>query len=142
MDLWIPGNPNSVERALERAEADGSLAPLALLPGPWQNAHTKQQKIELLTIDRLANMNGSHSQLYAEYQQRYGDRGLGSNIAIPTVAVHSTAVINTRTQPVPAGFPDQQKVTCRVILADPADAERISRIHVRKEPNFGVFMDR
>ena len=26
---------------------------------------------------------------------------------------------------------------CRVIVADAEDAERISRIHVRKEPNFG-----
>jgi hypothetical protein len=29
------------------------------------------------------------------------------------------------------------KVIARIIVADAEDAERISRIHVRKEPNFG-----
>ena len=41
--------------------------------------------------------------------------------------------------PLPCGD-EVQRVMARVILADPADAERVARIHVRKEPNFGGAM--
>eukprot|EP00913_Durusdinium_trenchii_P012782 g12000.t1 len=32
-----------------------------------------------------------HTQLYAAYQLRYGDRGLSSNIAVPSVVMHSNS---------------------------------------------------
>lgn len=61
---------------------------------------------------------------FASWQLRYGDCGLGSNIAVPSV--------NS------IGFGDgvQLRFAPRVILAHPEDAERVSRLHVRKEGNF------
>ena len=69
-------------------------------------------------------------------------RGLSSNIAVPTVVVHSTSVLPGSQRPEqPNEFPDTVLATCRVIIGDADDAERLARIHVRKEPNFGGFMD-
>eukprot|EP00658_Telonema_sp_P-2_P001858 TRINITY_DN1068_c0_g1_i20.p1 TRINITY_DN1068_c0_g1~~TRINITY_DN1068_c0_g1_i20.p1 ORF type:complete len:504 (-),score=107.77 TRINITY_DN1068_c0_g1_i20:584-2095(-) len=78
----------------------------------------------------------------AEYQARYGDAGLSSNIAVPTMRTHSYSVRKfDDPDEVPEGYPEKLKVGCRVIVADPQDAERVARRHLRKEPNFGMFMD-
>jgi len=49
---------------------------------------------------------------------------LSSNIAVPQLAAHGM------------GSDAREVIVARVILADPADAQRLSRRHVRKEPNF------
>mmetsp|Transcript_97259 Transcript_97259/g.153938 ORF Transcript_97259/g.153938 Transcript_97259/m.153938 type:complete len:453 (+) Transcript_97259:3-1361(+) len=36
---------------------------------------------------------------------------------------------------------DAPRLGCRAIIAHPEDAERIARLHVLKEPNFGGFLD-
>ncbi|CAE7520862.1 CYP714A1 [Symbiodinium pilosum] len=132
-----------LDKALDKAEAKGSLAALSLLPGPWAEAQTREDKLRLLELDWMANQEGIQLQLYAAYQERYGDKGLGSNIAVPTVVMHSkvTEKVSPDKEPSPWDSAIVQRVMARVILADPADAERVARIHVRKEPNFGVLMD-
>mmetsp|Transcript_66841 Transcript_66841/g.169538 ORF Transcript_66841/g.169538 Transcript_66841/m.169538 type:complete len:636 (-) Transcript_66841:52-1959(-) len=132
-----------LDKLLSDAEADGSLAALDLLPGPWRSAQTRGEKLRLLQIDQAANERGDHLQLYAGYQQRYGDRGLGSNIAVPTLVVHSPlSTAGPEAAAVPSRVSgDIFRVVCRVLVADAGDAERISRMHVRKEPNFGVFFN-
>eukprot|EP00931_Biecheleriopsis_adriatica_P060417 TRINITY_DN36287_c0_g1_i1.p1 TRINITY_DN36287_c0_g1~~TRINITY_DN36287_c0_g1_i1.p1 ORF type:complete len:598 (-),score=109.80 TRINITY_DN36287_c0_g1_i1:197-1990(-) len=140
--LLRSGEPlgGNLEKLLDVAEAEGRLTAAEVLPGPWQDAKTRKAKIELLRVDQLAQQQGIHTQLYAEYQQRYGENGLGSNIAVPVVVVHSNTA-KAETDAASKGSGDVIRVACRVILADPADAARIARIHVRKEPNFGGFLD-
>ena len=67
------------ERLLAMAESTGALAPLELLPGPWQAAETREAKLQLLVRDRQAVREGMHTQLYAHYQQQYGDRWVGAH---------------------------------------------------------------
>eukprot|EP00930_Biecheleria_cincta_P059218 TRINITY_DN44978_c0_g1_i1.p1 TRINITY_DN44978_c0_g1~~TRINITY_DN44978_c0_g1_i1.p1 ORF type:complete len:617 (-),score=92.27 TRINITY_DN44978_c0_g1_i1:36-1886(-) len=131
----------NLDRLLNAAEANGSLAALDLLPGPWKDAKTREDKIELLHVNQLAQQYGIHTQLYAEYQQRYGDHGLSSNIVVPCVFVHSDVSKVVPGSPDNTWSGDMLRVGCRVIIAHPDDAERIARIHIRKEPNFGGFMD-
>jgi len=100
------------------------LKPLDLLPGPWQAARTKDGQVQLLVDHQVAQIAGYDIFLYAHWQMLYGDRGLSSNIVVPKVQMFGL------------GMKSYQKVIPRVILADPEDAERISRTHVRKEGNF------
>ncbi|CAK9088089.1 unnamed protein product [Durusdinium trenchii] len=144
MLLMIPGGGGQrLGQRLDRAEANGSLAALALLPGPWHDAKTREDKLRLLKLDQVAQEEGMHTQLYAAYQLRYGDRGLSSNIAVPSVVMHSNSTQKVRENEKPNLFDSANvvKVIGRVIVADAEDAERIARIHVRKEPNFGGLMD-
>lgn len=131
----------NLDRLLNVAEADGSLAALDVLPGPWKDAKTREAKIQLLHANQLAQQHGIHTQLYAEYQLRYGGHGLSSNIAVPCVFVHSDVSKVVPGSPENTWNGDTVRVGCRVIIAHPDDAERIARINVRKEPNFGGFMD-
>lgn len=130
-------------KRLDRAEAKGDLELLKSLPGPWHDATSREEKLRLLKLDQVAQEEGMHTQLYAAYQLRYGDRGLSSNIAVPSVVMHSKSTQKVSENEVPNVFDSANvvKVVCRIIVADPEDAERIARIHVRKEPNFGGLMD-
>lgn len=49
----------------------------------------------------MAQEEGIHTQLYAAYQLRYGDRGLGSNIAVPSVVLHNQATSKLKENEVP-----------------------------------------
>eukprot|EP00439_Symbiodinium_sp_Y106_P058844 s2455_g8.t1 len=102
-----------------------------------------KDKLRLLELDWMAQQEGIQLQLYAAYQERYGDKGLGSNIVVPSVVMHSkvTEKITPEKQLTPLDSAIVQRIVARVIVADPEDAERVARIHVRKEPNFGVLMD-
>merc|ERR1711871_498385 len=75
-DVRLGDNTKLLDRLLTVAETDGSLKALELLPGPWKYATTREQRLLLLRRDQLATRNGLHTQLYAEYQRRYGDNGL------------------------------------------------------------------
>lgn len=145
MLMMIPPGSRGIGlgKYLDRAEADGSLAPLNLLPGPWHGAKDREEKIRLLQLDLIAQEEGQHLQLYSAYQLRYGDKGLGSNIAVPSVVMHSNVTKKVLEKEVPNFFDSANvtKVIARILVADAEDAERISRIHVRKEPNFGGLMD-
>ena len=48
----------------------------------------------------MAQEEGIHTQLYAAYQLRYGE-GLGSNIAVPSVVLHSKATSKLKEKEVP-----------------------------------------
>eukprot|EP00656_Telonema_subtile_P000403 TRINITY_DN10186_c0_g1_i2.p1 TRINITY_DN10186_c0_g1~~TRINITY_DN10186_c0_g1_i2.p1 ORF type:complete len:383 (+),score=89.35 TRINITY_DN10186_c0_g1_i2:150-1298(+) len=132
----------TLTRYLKQSEASGILEPLSLLPGPWQSASTVDEKLLLLHRERTCGRQGLNQQLNAEYQMAFGDCGLSSNVAVPAVTTESYSVEHfSDASQIPEGYPDKLRVSCRVIIGDPDDAERISRIHVRKEPNFGMFMD-
>jgi len=109
---------------LDEALQNGSLKALDLLPGPWQDAKTRADQIELIRLHQLEQVSGRDVFLYAHWQMQYGDRGLSSNIVAP------------KSQSSGAGSGTVMRVIPRVIVADPEDAERISRTHVRKEGNF------
>eukprot|EP00930_Biecheleria_cincta_P070629 TRINITY_DN58262_c0_g1_i1.p1 TRINITY_DN58262_c0_g1~~TRINITY_DN58262_c0_g1_i1.p1 ORF type:complete len:659 (+),score=101.89 TRINITY_DN58262_c0_g1_i1:168-1979(+) len=108
---------------IEKASAE-DLAPLEVLPGPWQDARTREAQIELLQRISIAEALGYNVHLLAQWQKKYGDQGLSTNIAIP--------VVGTRGM----GTGIEQRLVGRVIVADAADAARLSRVHVRKEGNF------
>eukprot|EP00434_Breviolum_minutum_P009107 symbB.v1.2.008022.t1/scaffold498.1/size458234/14 len=145
MLMMIPpsAGDNFRGKRLDRAEAKGDLELLKSLPGPWHDATSREEKLRLLKLDQVAQEEGMHTQLYAAYQLRHGDRGLSSNIAVPSVVMHSKSTQKVSENEVPNVFDSANvvKVICRIIVADPEDAERIARIHVRKEPNFGGLMD-
>lgn len=61
---------------------------------------------------------------YMKWMQEFGDAGLASNIAVPFMSMHGS------------GSKMRRVAGCRVLLGNPADAERISRTHTRKEGNF------
>ncbi|CAJ1456841.1 unnamed protein product [Effrenium voratum] len=131
------GFSGRLEKRFDKAEASGSLRPLELLPGPWHDAKTREDKLRLLAADTVAQEAGMQLQLYAAYQLRYGDKGLSSNIAVPCVVMHSRTSEKAKEEPQFTDSFNVIKVVCRVMVSDPEDAERIARIHVRKEPNFG-----
>lgn len=107
------------------AEDAGVFALASLLPGPLQHVKSLEEKVELLRHFELSKQEGWNVQLIAEYQLKYGDRGLSSNIIVPTLEFGSDGLV--------AGGP---KVVCQVVVAEPEDAERISRVHVRKDGSF------
>eukprot|EP00931_Biecheleriopsis_adriatica_P102516 TRINITY_DN77476_c0_g1_i1.p1 TRINITY_DN77476_c0_g1~~TRINITY_DN77476_c0_g1_i1.p1 ORF type:complete len:614 (+),score=133.21 TRINITY_DN77476_c0_g1_i1:26-1843(+) len=109
---------------LDGADAEGRLELAKLLPGPWKSASTRGEQVALLQEVQLANAQGNNVQQIAEWQLRYGKRGLSSNIAVPVIANEG------------AGSKLIRHVDTRVIVADPEDAARLSRIHVKKE---GIF---
>jgi len=95
-----------------------------LLPGPWRDARTQEEKVDLLHRHATAEAQGYSMFLYMRYMQQYGDRGLASNIAVPCLTLSGT------------GSKMQLKICSRVIIGNPGDAERISRRHTQKEGNF------
>jgi len=118
--------------ALKHAESMGSLA-LAesnALPGPWREATTWKAKMEVLMKAEKANVQGWNVNLFAEWQCKYGDHGLSSNIVVPGFVQQGS------------GLETKAQLTSRVILADPSDAERIARIHTKKDGSFeGLLLD-
>mmetsp|Transcript_60371 Transcript_60371/g.143887 ORF Transcript_60371/g.143887 Transcript_60371/m.143887 type:complete len:620 (+) Transcript_60371:78-1937(+) len=93
---------------------------LETLPGPWRSAKTIEEKIDILMERHLADSQGYNIQLFAKWQMQHGEQGLGSNIVFPCLV----------------GRGKYAKIRPRVVLADPRDAERISRVHVRKDGGF------
>ena len=65
-------------------------------------------------------------QLWAKWQLEYGDRGLSSNIVVPCYGSPGQ-----RSELAPDGFGADGLF--RVIVAEPADAQRIARSHVQKD---------
>jgi len=110
---------------LDRATAEGNLELLKVLPGPWQSAQTRDDQIRLVQDIFRAVEAGDNVYQYADWQLKYGGRGLSSNIAVPAIARH--------------GIGEESmsfKLVSRVVVSDPEDAARLSHIHVKKEPNF------
>lgn len=121
---WGVTSRSTTQDLIIRAQAEGRLHALNQLPGPWQEAHTMEAKVELTRDVQKAFQLGGDVFQFASWQLRYGDLGLSSNIAVPSIST------------VGYGEGVQLRFAPRVILAHPADAERVSRIHVRKEGNF------
>mmetsp|Transcript_95081 Transcript_95081/g.301695 ORF Transcript_95081/g.301695 Transcript_95081/m.301695 type:complete len:603 (-) Transcript_95081:278-2086(-) len=111
-------------RELVEAAAPDFLKAMDVLPGPWQDAKTMDDRVALVRAAQRAQAAGTDVFQYADWQSKYGDRGLSSNIVIPIVSGFGY------------GHNYQRRFIPRVILGAPADAERISRTHVRKEGNF------
>lgn len=112
--------------AIQDAEARGALAVMECLPGPWRLATTQADKIALMQEVDGAIDQGRNVQLWAEWQQRYARQGLGGNIVVPRFA--------------PKGLDGQLHLAPCVVLAHPADAERIAQTHVRKDGSFEPFL--
>eukprot|EP00927_Polykrikos_kofoidii_P035729 TRINITY_DN30265_c0_g1_i1.p1 TRINITY_DN30265_c0_g1~~TRINITY_DN30265_c0_g1_i1.p1 ORF type:complete len:627 (-),score=65.11 TRINITY_DN30265_c0_g1_i1:341-2221(-) len=109
---------------LDRALDDGKLDVLECLPGPWQDAKTRDARISLLKEVGKTQLKGMDVFVYAQWQIQYGDSGLTSNIVFPKLESSGS------------GTAASMNVIPRVVIANPGDAERISRTHVRKEGNF------
>jgi cytochrome P450 len=105
---------------LDVAEAAGRLEILNKLPGPWQSCANRSEQAALINEMVMTDKHGNNVFQFAEWQLQYGKNGLSSNIVVPHVFAYKS----------PSG------IYPRVILADPEDAERIARTHVRKEGNF------
>lgn len=103
------------------------LSLVELLPGPWNEHRDKKDRLKFLKKVQYAEAQGYNVQLIAAWQLRYGG-SLGSNIVVPVVQGHFF------------GRKVEGQIRARVIVGDPEDAERLSRIHVRKEPNFEVAL--
>mmetsp|Transcript_39031 Transcript_39031/g.84967 ORF Transcript_39031/g.84967 Transcript_39031/m.84967 type:complete len:613 (-) Transcript_39031:24-1862(-) len=119
-----PPTRREIEGLIAYGAMKGGLEVLDLLPGPWRAAKTHQEKVDAVLEVMVAENQGNTHQTYVKWQMQYGDRGLASNIIVPQATQH--------------GFADtsQFKFQPRAIIADPEDAHRISRTHVRKEGNF------
>jgi len=115
-------------RMLQEAEAEGRLTPMEVLPGPWRDAKTFDDKMRLILEMMGASDAGANMLKYAEWQQRYGGRGLSSNIVVPEFSTHGM------------GKDKRDVILARVVLADPLDAQRLSQRHVLKEPSFQAFL--
>ncbi|CAE7843340.1 CYP714A1 [Symbiodinium necroappetens] len=109
---------------LHASEQEGGLALTKVLPGPWDEAHSISEKAGLLQAVQKAFAEGSNVQQIAAWQQKFGKRGLSSNLAVPQVVNRGS------------GSQIVTRVDTRVIVADPDDAARLSRIHVQKDGQF------
>jgi cytochrome P450 len=109
---------------IDDALESGSLVALDLLPGPWCDCKTMDEKAELVLRVMRGVTEGHDMYLFTEYMMKYGTAGLGSNIVLPRLQATGT------------GHETRTRVITRVVLADAEDAEKISRNHVRKEGNF------
>merc|ERR1711966_448841 len=98
----------------------GGFALADLLPGPLNNA-TRQQKMDTTNQLVVAGNQGWNVQLWAQWQQEYGDRGLGTNIVIPNLD---------------GALGGEVGLNLAVVVADPEDSERMARMHTRKQSNF------
>jgi len=114
----------NLHRFLKEAEDTGGLSVLESLPGPWKSAKTEEEKLDLFRASQMNFLSGGDVFLWAKYQLEYGDQGLSSNIAVPLVLASGQ------------GSGRNLFAGSRVIVANPSDAERIARTHVRKENNF------
>jgi cytochrome P450 len=113
-----------ISSMIEDSAEKGNLLALEKMPGPWQEAHTMEDKVALIQQVTKAVVEGYDIDLHTEFQLKYGDRGLGSNIAVP------------RIQTMGSGLNASFEVVARILVADPSDAERVARTHLRKEGNF------
>mmetsp|Transcript_15004 Transcript_15004/g.31422 ORF Transcript_15004/g.31422 Transcript_15004/m.31422 type:complete len:622 (-) Transcript_15004:275-2140(-) len=95
-----------------------------ILPGPWKLAETCDEKVSLMHELATAEAQGYSMFLYMRYMQQYGDAGLASNIVVPQLTFYGT------------GSEMKRELCSRVLIGNPSDAERISRVHTRKEGNF------
>jgi len=122
---WVRVDRNEdVGLLLDQAERERTLDPLEVLPGPWKDAKTREEKIAVVQRVLFAEQTGSNVYLFAEWQMQYGGRGLDSNIAVPVITNHGF------------GINAKPRLMSRVILCDAEDSQRISHMHVQKEPNF------
>lgn len=119
-DEWNP--------LIDEAEAGDFAAVFDSLPGPWQATKTREDRIEFLNERSAGVHHGRDVFQFVQWQLEYGDAGLSSNIVAPLLGISGMAPNDT------------SKVKPRVIIADPADAERIARMHVRKDGNFEVVL--
>ena len=97
--------------------------PSDVLPGPLVDRDRDEVLIE---IAKATEEGTNHSQ-WMEWQERYGDAGLNSNIVVPHLARER-------------GAKPMAWLTQKVLLSDPDDCIRIARAHTQKEPNFQLFM--
>jgi cytochrome P450 len=113
-----------IGRAVDEADKNNTWSIAELLPGPLKDARSREEKVRVANEMSIAIAQGRNVQLYAEWQLRHGDRGLSTNIVVPD--------FNTTTMS-GSGLPS---LSCRVVVADPDDAERIARVHTRKDGSF------
>lgn len=113
-----------LSRIIKEAEEAGLLGVLTSLPGPWNAVSTMEEKVQLARSIQIADGQGANVYQIARWQMEHGDRGLGSNIAIPRLNVLGM------------GKDASFQIHGLVIIADENDAERISRMHVRKDGSF------
>jgi len=119
-----------LKEMIDKAKESGGLAVLELLPGPWKSAQTEEEKTLCFRASQMGFLIGNDVQLWAKYQLEHGDQGLSSNIAVPFILAKGQ------------GTDRKFYAGVRVIVANPSDAERIARTHVRKENNLqGVLFD-
>jgi cytochrome P450 len=102
---------------LNDPESPGSIA-AGLLPGPLSEMN---HEAAFLDITMASAAGESHLQ-WVKYQELYGDRGLATNVVIPTI------MTSLKT--------DLPAFTAIVLLSDPDDCGRIAKTHVKKAPNF------
>ena len=122
--LFSVNAKRELEAMLEVSEAEGRLSLTKVLPGPWDAAHTTADRARLVQEVQWAYARGSNMQQVAAWQHKYGKRGLSSNLAVPQVVNMGS------------GSKTVTRVDMRVIVADPEDAARLSRIHVQKDGGF------
>mmetsp|Transcript_19364 Transcript_19364/g.25226 ORF Transcript_19364/g.25226 Transcript_19364/m.25226 type:complete len:575 (+) Transcript_19364:164-1888(+) len=104
------------------------------LPGPLQDKiRYPNGWIDAFLDLKRAQEAGENHIKYAEYQQRYGEQGLLSNIVVPQLLIKRKGPRNSGKRDIPI-------VTQQIIIGDPEDARRIGRVHVTKSPNFTPFL--
>eukprot|EP00928_Gymnodinium_smaydae_P061412 TRINITY_DN45493_c0_g1_i1.p1 TRINITY_DN45493_c0_g1~~TRINITY_DN45493_c0_g1_i1.p1 ORF type:complete len:625 (+),score=92.39 TRINITY_DN45493_c0_g1_i1:246-1877(+) len=114
----------------EYEQVDAPLGKRLDLANPWMMTESREEKIEMLEQLFMANQQGRNVQLWADWQMKYGDQGLSSNIVVPNFASSGFTVSQK------LGSESGVKDHFRVIVANSDDAERIARIHVRKDGSF------
>jgi hypothetical protein len=95
------------------------------LQGPLKDPKY-EDAIDVLQEVQKWNTEGHIQHLWTHFQQLYGSDGLSSNIVIPMIFA-SRGV-------------KRAQVTNVVIVANPADSERVARNHVKKMPNFTALL--
>lgn len=82
----------------------------------------------------VANQQGRNVQLWARWQQEYGDQGLSSNIVVPCFGTPGYV------QDKDLGSEMGAKALFRVLVANPADARRMAQAHTSKDGSFAPIM--
>lgn len=115
---------------LPRAEVEGEHKLCKELAGPLQAGRSWLDAF--LELQQQSKLGRSHVK-YAEWQKIYGgDQQLAANIVVPMLLTGREENVGKIKVP---------ERSVQVIVANPKDAERLARYHVRKQTNFtaGLF---
>lgn len=102
------------------------------LPGPLKDRQRYPHWVDgFIAFNKAQGKGHNHIQI-ASWQKAYGgEQGLSANIVIPKILFYRSDG--------DVGPPTQALIN-EVVISNPKDAERIARLHVRKEPNFTPIM--